>query len=323
METNQEEENKESTPKEKEQWIFDDFFGIYVMHGEKRVMYHNGEQWICGDYDSFYTTAATTNNSTHSIRLVVQSCPFFKPGQVVLVDENGLTVGRDRSWDRRLRLPEMAVSKYHCMVFLNPTTQQFYIVDVGSQHGTIVNGKRLSKTKQSSLPQLLHHLDSIEIGSTTLQVHLHQTGPCKECLTQVFIDVSSGKKEKRKPSGMQDLATNKRDWMRYYKECYDLGSTQQVNDEYVDRAELRRQTTVDATPIPKPQIATPPVSVSSPVPHLPVSSSPQTAVKGIGSDMLKKLGWQEGQSLGKNQTGITEPIQLATQKDRAGLGMKK
>ena len=36
--------------------------------------------------------------------------------------------------------------------------------------------------------------------------------------------------------------------------------------------------------------------------------------------MLSKLGWNEGKPLGKNDTGLTEPIALTTNVGTSGLG---
>ncbi|CAO3689573.1 unnamed protein product [Rhizopus stolonifer] len=227
----------------------------------------------------------------------------------------------------------MAISKYHCLVFLNPKTARFYICDVGSQHGTIVNGQRLSEPKKSSLPHPLEHLDRIQVGSTTLVVHLHQTGPCEDCITQEFIDLSCGKKEK-KTTGMQELASDKRDWMK----VDDVGPLK--DKDYMDRAKLRRKEYVDDTPIPLPERALPEKSyygrnVTANLRERMSNSEntiedeisddpyPDGSVQGVGNVMLKKLGWQEGQSLGKHQTGIKEPIQPVVRNGRAGLGMRE
>ncbi|KAL0580359.1 hypothetical protein ABG067_008559, partial [Albugo candida] len=197
-------------------------------------MYQVQDTWICGDYNQFYANRyiydahvqawldTITNDysiydditgtflpltddyykgypqGTLSIRLVVQSSPHYTTGQVVLIDENGITIGRDRSWDARLRLPEMMVSKYHAMIFLDKSDKLFYILDNGSQHGTFINQKRLSDQKQASLPYELRHLDMIKIGSTTVEVHLHHQGwPCQSCLSQQFIPTLHDKKEKK------------------------------------------------------------------------------------------------------------------------------
>lgn len=57
--------------------------------------------------------------SDDTLRLVVVESKVLPAGSLVLVDANGLTMGRDRSWDRRLRLPEMETSKFHCQIYLD------------------------------------------------------------------------------------------------------------------------------------------------------------------------------------------------------------
>ncbi|KAL7334043.1 hypothetical protein PS15p_202867 [Mucor circinelloides] len=347
----------------KDDWVFDEATGVYVMHSRRLVMYYVDGNWVCGDYDtvynnrykfdsetqswfdtvtkqySFYDEASQSYvpltdaywaghpQSTQSIRFVIQSSPHFQSGQVILADEKGISIGRDRSWDSRLRLPEMIVSKYHAMVFLDKKEKAFYIIDNGSQHGTFVNEKRLSEPKQSSLPYELRHLDIIRIGSTSLQVHQHDMGwPCQSCLASEYIDTTSGKKEKaqeQKIEGhIEDLEASRREWIKKQKKLYALDDD--TSQGYVDRAHIRRKTTKPEKFIPEQpndsnirhdthtsyKASAPPVTINTPV-------------QGIGSKMLQKLGWQEGQSLGKRQDGILEPIAPASQSSRTGLGSQQ
>ncbi|GAN00731.1 angiogenic factor with G patch and FHA domains 1-like isoform X2 [Mucor ambiguus] len=351
-------------------WIFDESTGVYVIHDKRLVMYFADENWVCGDYDtvynnrymfdsetqawfdtvtkqySFYDEASQSYvpltdaywaghpQSTQSIRLVIQSSPHFQSGQVILVDENGISIGRDRSWDSRLRLPEMIVSKYHAMVFLDKKEKAFFMIDNGSQHGTYVNEKRLSEPKQSSLPYELRHSDIIRIGSTSLQVHQHDKGwPCQDCLASEYIDTTSGKKDKvqqqQKPKGhIEDLETSRREWIKKQKKLYALDDDS--SQGYVDRAHIRRKTTKPEKFVPEKQDDSSHVghdtqhsiyrtSTTSSVPPVTV----HTPVQGIGNKMLQKLGWQEGQSLGKRQDGILEPIAPASQLSRTGLGSQQ
>ncbi|CEP18701.1 hypothetical protein [Parasitella parasitica] len=352
----------ESAPskQEVEDWILDEDTGVYVIHSRRLVMYHVDGNWVCGDYDSvynsrykfdsetqswfdtvteqysFYDEASQTYvpltdaywaghpQSTQSMRLVVQSSPHFKSGQVILLDENGISIGRDRSWNSRLRLPEMAVSKYHAMVYLDKKEKAFYIVDNGSQHGTFVNEKRLSEPKQSSLPYELRHMDLVRIGSTSLQVHQHDMGwPCQFCLASEYIDTTLGKKEKAQQqiSEMkEDLETSRREWIKKQKKLY-ASADEDSSQNYVDRAHIRRKTTKTEKFVAERQQYekdhdTQTSRVSAPSPTVTIN----TPVQGIGNKMLQKLGWQEGQSLGKRQDGILEPIAPASQSSRVGLG---
>ncbi|KAG2212870.1 hypothetical protein INT46_009662 [Mucor plumbeus] len=353
-----------------EDWTFDESTGVYVIHSKRLVMYNVDGNWVCGDYDtvynnrymfdsetqswfdtvtkqySFYDEASQSYvpltdaywaghpQSTLSIRFVIQSSPHFQSGQVILVDENGITIGRDRSWDSRLRLPEMIVSKYHAMVFLDKKEKAFFIIDSGSQHGTFVNEKRLSEPKKSSLPYELRHLDLVRIGSTSLQVHQHDMGwPCQSCLASEYIDTTSGKKEKIQQSQtnnkIEDLETSRREWIRNQKKLYASTEDADSSHGYVDRAHIRRKTTKPEKFVPEKQQNddTHRSSHITTTPSLPPSPSLSvtinTPVKGIGNKMLQKLGWQEGQSLGKHQDGILEPITPASQLSRTGLGSQQ
>mmetsp|Transcript_7064 Transcript_7064/g.6906 ORF Transcript_7064/g.6906 Transcript_7064/m.6906 type:complete len:102 (-) Transcript_7064:46-351(-) len=40
----------------------------------------------------------------------------------------------------------------------------------------------------------------------------------------------------------------------------------------------------------------------------------------FGEKMLKKMGWKEGEGLGKHKTGEVEPIQVRKRKENLGVG---
>lgn len=341
-----------NTTEYQNEWTFDEKTGVYVIHEKQLVMYQQDETWINGDYNQFYSqryiydsqTQAwfdtvtkeysfydeTTQSyipltdeywlghpqGTHSIRLVIQSSPHFESGKVALVDENGLTIGRDRSWDSRLRLPEMIVSKYHAMIYLDKKEKLFYMIDNGSQHGTFVNEKRLSESKQASLPYELRHLDIVRIGSTSLQVHLHDMGwPCQDCLASDFIETTNGKKEKKQSQQIHvDLEESRREWIKNAKKLYT--PTVDHENNYVDRAKIRRKHTK-----PEKFIQSEEIDMVAPMPQPPPISY-HTPVGGIGNKMLQKLGWQQGQSLGKHGDGILEPVRPSSRNSRAGLGIQ-
>jgi hypothetical protein len=46
----------------------------------------------------------------------------------------------------------------------------------------------------------------------------------------------------------------------------------------------------------------------------------ETFTKGIGSRLLSRWGWSEGQGLGKAQQGIAEPVRTQPRPKQLGLG---
>ncbi|CEQ42325.1 SPOSA6832_04116 [Sporobolomyces salmonicolor] len=130
------------------------------------------------------------------LRLVVKSSdPAILPPEhtVASLDPaEPVSIGRDRSHERRIRLKELAVSKAHATLFwsVDPEAEQggfWAVVDNGSTHGTYLrsDGKRteirLSEPKKGGVPHPLHHLDTLRAGSTTFVVHIHPSFACSAC----------------------------------------------------------------------------------------------------------------------------------------------
>ncbi|KAL0098018.1 SMAD/FHA domain-containing protein [Phycomyces blakesleeanus] len=253
------------------------------------------------------------------LRLVVIKSTLFTPGNVVLVDANGLTVGRDRSaWDTRLRLAEMPVSKIHCQIYCESNKNEpesFYIIDVGSRHGTFVNGERLSEPKKSSLPRHLKHQDQLKIGSTVLQVHWHDSSewPCQQCKVDScqIIDTTEGKRDKEEKEEEQR--------QRKKQELFQ-GNQRRKDLETTRRKELSRLKEIFAVPrVPVSALRQHTIEAEPSV--VETVTNQMTPVQGVGDRMLRKMGWQDGQSLGKTGSGgILEPISATPQTERAGLG---
>ncbi|TNY22590.1 hypothetical protein DMC30DRAFT_348699 [Rhodotorula diobovata] len=112
------------------------------------------------------------------LRLVVHRRPppsVLPPPQSVasLDPAEPVSIGRDKSFERRIRLRELAVSKTHCTLFwaVEPEADDrgyWAVVDNASTHGTFVGGGerghsevRLSEPKVASVPSQLHHLECV------------------------------------------------------------------------------------------------------------------------------------------------------------------
>ncbi|KDQ13503.1 hypothetical protein BOTBODRAFT_160436 [Botryobasidium botryosum FD-172 SS1] len=148
--------------------------------------------------------------NSHFCRLVVLRSKILPPNhKVALIDAHAeVSIGRDATpGTPRLRLKEMAVSKYHANVFWDAEHDRWAIVDMGSVHGTYVwarrsgadvavmatpssprSGERLSPPRVASFPKGLSHLDEITIAGTTLSVHIHLDNGSRPCEACVFVD---------------------------------------------------------------------------------------------------------------------------------------
>lgn len=97
---------------------------------------------------------------TRQMRLVkVSSDVLSEMERIAIIDSRseGCSVGRDRSFDPRIRLADLEVSKTHCHLFFLQSGETnefgFAISDIGSTHGTFVlSNSTLEEEDLSSLP---------------------------------------------------------------------------------------------------------------------------------------------------------------------------
>ncbi|OCH95480.1 hypothetical protein OBBRIDRAFT_788364 [Obba rivulosa] len=148
------------------------------------------------------------------LRLLVQQSPVLPKKQSIAVVDGytEIQIGRDvappGSDTPRIRIKEMAVSKFHATIYWDMELREWAVVDMGSKHGTFLlsdlgssvtdrtsgegsgptepgsshsRGVRLSPPKVASIPRRLRHLDALSIGDTTFIVHIHDRIPCADC----------------------------------------------------------------------------------------------------------------------------------------------
>jgi len=94
-----------------------------------------------------------------SLRIV--KGPFA--GETIRIPLGKLLIGREK--DCQLRLDSNAVSPHHCVLLLDEYALR--IRDLGSKHGTLVNGSRIGKHES-----ILQHDDTVSVDQLTFRIDL-------------------------------------------------------------------------------------------------------------------------------------------------------
>eukprot|EP00057_Strongylocentrotus_purpuratus_P024932 XP_011679406.1 PREDICTED: uncharacterized protein LOC578529 [Strongylocentrotus purpuratus] len=262
------------------------------------------ESMVIDDDDDVQSVEATKVDYPPCIRMIVVRSESMKLGSLSIVTCTGGTIGREGS-NHILLVPELGVSKTHAQMLYDTERRCYTITDLGSQNGTVLNGVPLTrKSRVKSDPQPLSHKDYLTFGTTTLRIHIHRGDEtCDECEPgQVQATFRHQQSTEVTPVlSHADKEQQRRKELRKIKKKYLLAGTGYSQREpsrshpgYKDRAGERR------------------VTVGSDNPYQPndMPASVDRAISGsnMGHKMLKKMGWQEGQSLGKNESGIKEPV---------------
>ncbi|SCV71563.1 BQ2448_3151 [Microbotryum intermedium] len=177
-------------PEEEEQvWPFSD-----DEHHDDHLAPRNRGKWAHDRYEPSLDGVAAP-----LLRLVVDRSRVFQKGHVILIPpDEPVQLGRDKAFDKRIRLKELQVSKTHATLFFTPfhvgvDAGEWQVIDGGSTHGTFVKSStsttttsavewvRLSRDKVASEPKTLHHLDLLRIGTTSFSIHIHPSLPCSTC----------------------------------------------------------------------------------------------------------------------------------------------
>ncbi|CAH1186661.1 unnamed protein product [Phyllotreta striolata] len=241
------------------------------------------------------------------IRIIVESSEIqdLKVGSLHIITCSGGTIGREGQHSILLKDPN--ASKHHLKITFDKGSSQYQAVDLGSRNGTLLNGKRMSSSKQESDALPIAHGSKIQIGQTVFLCHVHdgsQTcGHCEPGLIQIDSGTTGTKLEKNTRSDRHKKELNNLKQLYgvsgYYEEDSKLASG------YTDRAQKRRDTVGSQNPHEKTQVASVDESINK---------------ENKGFKLLSKMGWKEGQSLGKTGEGLLEPINSVSNKGTTGLG---
>ncbi|XP_076102992.1 angiogenic factor with G patch and FHA domains 1-like isoform X2 [Mytilus galloprovincialis] len=247
------------------------------------------------------------------IRAMVTASDLLDEGMLFVVTVQGGMIGRETRNDLVIPVPDINVSKVHAEIRYNAKQQFYAIQDKGSQNGTYVNEVRISEAKHVSKWVQLKHGDTLQLSCTRFDLHIHPgTETCDKCEPGVVVQKTLPVMTSTTDS--KDKKKQHREQLKNIKKKYGLTNSSYTdnaaainNPAYQDKASERRRT------------------VGSDNPHK-LDDKPSSVHRRIDGDnkghkMLKKLGWTEGESLGKDNAGIQDPINVNIRVDKAaGLG---
>lgn len=255
------------------------------------------------------------------IRVIVIRSPVLQTGSLFIITAvNPATIGREKDMEHTLRIPEVGVSKFHAEIYFDHELQSYVLVDQGSQNGTIVNGKQILQPKTKCDPYVLEHGDEVKIGETVLSFHIHPgSDTCDGCepgqvrahlrldrKDEPFVGPALSKEEKE----LERRKELKKIRVKYGLQNTDYEDEKTLkNPKYKDRAGKRREQVGSEGTFQRDDA---PASV-----HSEITDSNK------GRKMLEKMGWKQGEGLGKDGGGMKTPIQLQLRRTHAGLGTGK
>ncbi|XP_063615904.1 angiogenic factor with G patch and FHA domains 1-like isoform X2 [Penaeus indicus] len=251
-----------------------------------------------------------------SLRLMVieSASERVKVGTLHLVTLDGGTVGREAK--NLVQLPDLNISKVHAEISYHsegPDDHHYYLKDLGSNNGTYVNDTRLSEPRETSQEVELGHGWMLQFGPVKVKCHIHPgLLTCNECEPGLVNANHSSQDPGSSIVSYKNAKTRekaRKKELQAMKKKYALTSSTGapvMSGDYNDRADRRRKEVGSDNPYEKTEVASTEVALRD---------------NNKGFALLQKMGWSEGQSLGKSQKGIKQPIQPESIVGRAGFGL--
>jgi len=227
-------------------------------------------------------------------------------GSLHVATIDGMTAGRDPS--QQLWLDDPNLSKFHARIGYSAELNDYYVRDMGSRNGTLVDGRRISVAKQESEDVSLPHGCLLKLGSTCLSCHVHAANEtCLECEPG---QMKSRLAQHEPVAPTVDTQEQRRQVAERIKQKYQLrpgdgAPVKSVTAGVRNRAAERRRVKGSAHSAEKTQTA----DVRQALP-----------AKNKGRQLMQKMGWKEGTGLGKAEQGRVEPINVEERGERRGLG---
>ncbi|XP_021936806.1 angiogenic factor with G patch and FHA domains 1 isoform X2 [Zootermopsis nevadensis] len=234
------------------------------------------------------------------IRIIIKETNIeqLKVGTLFIVTCTGGTMGREGN--HAVSIPDINISKHHAKFTFDESLGKYYVTDFGSRNGTYLNGKRLSVAKQESIPHEVVHGSMLQAGGTKLLCHIHAgqdtCGHCEPGLVQQANTApgeDKARNENKKHCHKKELRRIRR---KFGLESSEPNIKAISVPGYEDRAQIRRATVGSQDHHEKTQTA---------LLEEPIHSDNK------GYKLLTKMGWSEGQALGKGEDGRVEPTPSA------------
>ena len=156
----------------------------------------------------------------------------------------------------------MSISKHHGKIEFDRKTVKYHIIDLGSQNGTFLDGKRLSPAKCQSEPIEIGHGSLIKIGSTELICHVHPgIETCLKCEPGVVIQSHPKLNSAAAEFSSKNLDSQRKSEMKQLRKKYGIiidtecKSADISKSGYIDRADDRRRQVGSDNPFEKTQVA--------------------------------------------------------------------
>ncbi|XP_017775256.1 PREDICTED: angiogenic factor with G patch and FHA domains 1 isoform X2 [Nicrophorus vespilloides] len=244
------------------------------------------------------------------MRIIIEesNVESLKQGSLHILTYEGGTLGREGD-SHAILIPDINTSKHHLRFSFDRENNTYLISDLGSRNGTYLNGKRISPSKMESDTLQVPHGSRLQVGSVVMLCHVHQgnqtCGHCEPGLLQ-FKDYTQQDVVQINKIDLHKQQLNK------LRKKFGISQAEQgkINpgSGYTDRAQVRRDTVGSQNPHEKTKVASLTESIDS---------------ENKGFKMLAKMGWKEGQSLGKDNKGRLEPVELISNPGTSGVGNKR
>ncbi|XP_019873537.2 angiogenic factor with G patch and FHA domains 1-like [Aethina tumida] len=263
---------------------------------------NSNEGTVSTDDDLNFTPILVSQRWPPCMRIMIESTGVLelKVGTLYVITFEGGTLGR--KGNHSIIVPDLAVNKRHLKLRFDKETSRYLVTDYGSKNGTFLNGVRLSPPNQRSEPVHILHKSTLLVGDTLFRCHIHEANQtCSDCEPGLVKPETSPRMYEisNKTDVKNELMSLRKKYgvpkFNYYK----LGAG------YIDRADKRRSEVGSQNPHEKAEVASLDRAITS---------------NNVGFQLMSKMGWKEGESLGKENDGIKEPVTLLTNEGLAGIG---